>query len=291
MFHGSMVALVTPMLPTGAIDIACFRKLVEHHIQEGSEAIVINGTTGEAPTLTEQESADILKIALETARERVPIIMGTGTNCTQATIRRTEQAMVLGADACLVVTPYYNKPTQEGLFQHYSAIASKVAAPIILYNMSGRTGCDLLPATVARLSHFSNIVGIKEGSSDLDRGRTLVELCGHSIDIYSGDDESALAFMLQGGRGVISVTANVAPRSMRAMCAAALKGNMRLATDLNNQLMPLHQKLFVESNPIPVKWALQQMGLIQEGIRLPLTTLSLKYHGIVKQAMQDSGII
>jgi len=291
MFRGSMVALATPMTPTGELDIVRLRQLVETHIEAGTSGVILSGSTGEAATLTEAERNEILSVAIETAKDQIPIIMGTGTYSAQETIRRSEQAMALGADACLIVTPYYNKPTQEGLFQHYTAIAKKVAIPIILYNNVGRTACDLLPETVERLSHISNIVGIKEGSSDLKRGRDFLAACGHSIDLYSGDDETALAFMLQGGKGVISVTANVAPKQMQQMCAAALEGNTRLAEDLNTQLMPLHKNLFVESNPIPVKWALQQMGMIQEGIRLPLTPLSLKYHGIVRQAMQDSGVI
>lgn len=291
MFRGSMVALVTPMAPTGELDIAALRFLLEKHIEAGTSAIVVNGTTGEAPTLTEKEAYELLKTALETVQNRVPIIMGTGTNCTRETIRRSEQAMALGADACLVVTPYYNKPTQEGLFQHYKAIAEQVAIPIILYNVTGRTSCDLLPETVERLAYISNIVGLKEASSDLARGREILNRCKDALDLYSGDDETALDFILQGGRGVISVTANVAPHSMQQMCLAALAGNTRLANELNAQLMPLHKKLFVEANPIPVKWALQQMGWIQEGIRLPLTTLSLKHHAPVREAMQTSGVI
>lgn len=199
MFHGSMVALVTPMSPTGELDISCLRQLVEKHIEAGTAAIVINGTTGEAPTLTEKERQALLKFTLETAQDRIPVIMGTGTNCTRETIEQTEQAMALGADACLIIAPYYNKPTQEGLYQHYKAVAEKVAIPIILYNILGRTACDLLPETVERLAAISNIVGIKEASNDLGRGRELLTRCGQSIDLYSGDDATALEFILQGG--------------------------------------------------------------------------------------------
>lgn len=291
MFHGSIVALVTPMAPNGDINFQAFKELIEKHIAAGTSAIVVSGTTGEAATLNENEFQQLVKMAVEISADRIPIIVGTGTYSTQETIHRTQMAMELGADACLIITPSCIKPTQEGLFQHYEAIANAVPIPIILYNVASRTACDLLPETVHRLSKISNIVGIKEASSDTGRIKELRALCGDSIDLLSGDDASALAFMLQGGKGVISVTANVAPKKMHDMCKAALEGNLRLAAEINTEIMPLHKNLFVESNPIPVKWALKQMGWIQEGIRLPLTPLSLKYHAIVQEAMEHGGVL
>jgi 4-hydroxy-tetrahydrodipicolinate synthase len=291
MFHGSIVALVTPMTPTGDIDMVTFKELIEKHIEAGTNAIVVCGTTGEAAAFNENETQELIKVAIETASDRIPIIVGTGTNSTRETIHRTQIAMDLGADACLIITPYCIKPTQEGLFQHYETIAKAVPIPILLYNVASRTACDLLPETVQRLSAISNIVGIKEANSDSARIKELRALCGDSIDLLSGDDASALAFMLQGGKGVISVTANVAPKKMVEMCKAALEGNLRLAAEINTGLMLLHKNLFLESNPIPVKWALKQMGWVQEGIRLPLTPLSLKYHALVKEAMEHSGVL
>jgi 4-hydroxy-tetrahydrodipicolinate synthase len=291
MFQGSMVALVTPMTSTGEIDLPKFRSLVEMHIQQKTDGIVVIGTTGECPTITESERNRLIEIAVETSKGQVPIIVGTGSSSTMHTIYQTQQAMELGADACLIVTPYYNRPTQEGLFQHFKAVAEAVAIPIILYNVASRTACDLLPETVERLSHISNIIGIKEASGDLSRGKELHSLCKGTIDLYSGDDSSALAFILQGGKGVISVTANIAPKAMHEMCKAALEGNIRLAGELNTRLMPLHKALGVESNPIPVKWALNQLGWIQDGIRLPLTSLSEKYQIVVKEALQENGVL
>lgn len=291
MFHGSIVALVTPMTSQGNVDYPQLRYLVAMHLEQGTDGIVVIGTTGEAATLSQEEQEEIIKITIEIVSNRIPVIVGTGTYDTRETIYKTERAMALGADACLLITPYCIRPTQEGLYQHYKAIAEAVPIPLILYNVTGRTACDLLPETVKRLSHLSNIVGVKEASSDLSRGRELLEACGDRLDLLSGDDATALDFILQGGRGVISVTANIAPKMMHEMCQAALEGNNRLAEELNNKLMPLHENLFVEANPIPIKWALQQLDWITEGIRLPLTTLSLKYHSVVKEAMQKSGVI
>lgn len=291
MFHGSIVALITPMTNAGELDQKKLRELIEWHIAEGTQGFVINGTTGEAPTLTDTERYKLLEISLETVRNRVPVIAGTGTNATAETLKQTQEAFSLGVDACLIVTPYYNKPTQEGLYQHYAHIAKAVPVPIILYNVTSRTCSDLLPETVARLSEISNIVGIKEASSDLARGRELLKACSKPIDLLSGDDASALAFMLQGGKGVISVTANVQPKLMHEMCQAALAGNVRLAGEINTRLMPLHKALFVESNPVPVKWALEQLGRIEGGIRLPLLTLSENNQPRVKEAMQQSGLV
>lgn len=291
MFQGSIVALVTPMDPSGALDEKTLQVLIEKHISEGTDGIVVNGTTGEAPTLTKDEKIKIIKIALDVAKGRVPIIAGTGSYSTAETIQQTDAAMQAGAEACLIIAPFCNKPTQEGLYQHYQAIAKAVSIPIILYNVPGRTACDILPETVLRLSHIPNIIGIKEATGDLKRARDILAATNGSLDLYSGDDASALAFMLQGGKGVISVTANVAPKLMRAMCEAALKNDIRLAGELNTRLMPLHKSLFLEANPIPVKWAMQQIGWINEGIRLPLTPLSEKYCEIVRDAMKTGGVI
>lgn len=291
MLGGSMVALVTPMEPTGALDETSLRRLIETHIAAGTQAISVIGTTGEAPTLTESERKKIIEIAVETASGRVPIIVGTGTYNTMETLYLTEQALELGADACLIVTPYYNRPTQEGLYQHYRTIAESVSIPIILYTVPKRTGCDLSTETIERLTDFPNIIGLKEASGDLAKAREILARVGDRIQLYTGDDASSLAFLLQGGKGTISVTANVAPKEIRKMCEAALAKDIDLAGRLNTQLMPLHKTLFVEANPIPVKWALAELGWIKSGIRLPLTVLSDEYHEVVKDAMQIAGVI
>jgi len=291
MFQGSIVALVTPMLSTGELDEIRLRSLIETHIAAGTDGIVLVGTTGEAPTLTESEQAKIIKIGVETAKGRIPIIAGTGTYSTLETIYFTNQAMELGADAALIVVPYYNRPTQEGMYQHFKAVAEAVPIPIIIYNNPSRTACDMLPGTVERLMQFSNIVGLKDATGDLARGRELVAICKNKIALFSGVDESALAFILQGGNGDISVTANVAPKAMHEMCMAALAGNIALAGKINTTLMPLHKSLFLEANPIPVKWAVNQLGWIQDGIRLPLTPFSEHYQNEVKEAMKISGVI
>ncbi len=291
MFSGSMVALVTPMQATGKVDEQKLRELVERQVAAGTDAIVVTGTTGESVTLTEGERRTVISIAIETVKKRVPVIVGTGTNSTLETIYKTEKAMELGADACLIVTPYYNKPTQEGLYEHYRSIADAVQIPQILYNVPGRTCVNLSVETVARLCSIPNIVGIKDATGDLARGRELLAACKESIALYSGDDASALAFMLQGGKGVISVTANIAPDTMHEMCKAALAGDFQKAGELNTKLMPLHKNLFVESNPIPVKWALKELGWIEDGIRLPLTVLSEKYHEQIREAMRIGGVI
>ncbi len=291
MFHGSMVALVTPMREGGAVDFDEMRQLVEFHVANGTDAIVAVGTTGESPTLSEEEHCEVIRRVVEMAHGRVPVIAGTGSNSTQEAIALTRCAMAAGADACLLVTPYYNKPTQEGLFRHFKAIAEAVAIPQILYNVPGRTACDLLPETVERLSHISNIVGIKEATGDLERARVLIDSCGVRMDIYSGDDATAMELMLAGGKGVISVTANVMPRAMHEMCAAALRGDRAAAEPINQQLLPLHRDLYVEANPIPVKWALYEMGMISSGIRLPLTVLSDDWHDTVRNALRASGAL
>lgn len=290
MFHGSMVAMVTPMSPDGALDHDSLARLIEFHIENGTDAIVAVGTTGESATLDEDEHCALIREVVERVRGRVPVIAGTGANATSEAIRLTRCALQGGADACLLVTPYYNKPTQEGLYLHYKAVAEAVPIPQILYNVPGRTACDLLPETVARLAAVSNIVGIKEATGNIARAREILDRCGDKIDVYAGDDATAMELMLMGGKGVISVTANVAPRLMHEMSAAALRGDRTQADMINQRLMPLHQDLFIESNPIPVKWALHQMGLIPSGLRLPLTPLSPPCHERVRRALQQADI-
>jgi len=286
-----MVALVTPMFEDGVLDDESLLRLVESHISSGTRAIVAVGTTGESATLDEQEHCEVIRRVVEMAGGRIPVIAGTGANSTREAIDLTRCAMEAGADACLLVTPYYNKPTQEGLYLHHKAIAEAVPIPQILYNVPGRTACDMLPATVERLSYIPNIIGIKEATGNLQRVQEILDYCGDRLDLYSGDDATAMEFMLKGGKGVISVTANVAPREMQRMCEAALRGDRQQAEAINNRLMPLHRDLFVESNPIPVKWALYEMGLISKGIRLPLTVLSEKYHETIRQALKEAGVL
>jgi 4-hydroxy-tetrahydrodipicolinate synthase len=291
MFHGSMVALVTPMQEDGAVDDDSLRRLIESHITSGTRAIVAVGTTGESATLDEQEHCEVIRKVVAMAAGRIPVIAGTGANSTREAVDLTRCAMEAGADACLLVTPYYNKPTQEGLYQHHKAIAEAVPIPQILYNVPGRTACDMLPATVERLSHISNIVGIKEATGNLQRAQEILDCCAERLDLYSGDDATAMELILKGGKGVISVTANVAPREMQQMCTAASSGDRHQAEAINNRLMPLHRDLFVESNPIPVKWALYEMGLIPKGIRLPLTILSDQYHETIRNALKEAGVL
>ncbi len=290
MFHGSMVALVTPMRADGALDFAALQRLVEWHIAEGTDVIVAVGTTGESATLDVKEHLEVVQRTVEYVAGRIPVIAGTGANSTREAIELSAQAVSLGVDGCLLVTPYYNKPTQEGLYRHYMAIAEAVPAPLVLYNVPGRTACDMLPLTVERLADVPNIVGIKEASGSLERTRELVERLSGRIDVYAGDDALAREVILQGGRGVISVTANVAPRAMAQMCKAALAKDAERAAELDAPLAGLHQKLFIESNPIPAKFALYAMGVIEAGIRLPLTPLSKEHHAAVLEAMALAGI-
>ncbi len=290
MFHGSMVALVTPMHPDGALDWEALERLIEFHVQEGTDALVVVGTTGESATLDAAEHCRVIREAVRLARGRLPVIAGTGSNCTREAIELTRCAMEAGADACLLVTPYYVKPTQEGLYLHYRAVAEAVPVPQILYNVPGRTACDLLPETVERLAALPNVVGIKEATGDLDRGREILERCGERLDLYSGDDATALELMALGAKGVISVTANVAPRAMRELCAAAREGRLEEARALDARLAGLHRDLFLESNPIPVKWAVHRMGLIAEGIRLPLTPLSEAHRPRLEASMRQAGV-
>lgn len=291
MFHGSMVALVTPMQADESLDADGLARLVEFHVEQGTDAIVAVGTTGESATLDMDEHCKVIRQVVEFARGRVPVIAGTGSNSTREAIDLTRSAMESGADACLLVTPYYNKPTQEGLYRHHKAVAEAVPIPQILYNVPGRTAVDMLPETVERLAAVPNIVGLKEATGNLERARDLVRRCGDRLDLYSGDDATAMEFILLGGKGVISVTANVAPRGMSEMCAAALAGRRLEAAAIDARLAGLHETLFVEANPIPVKWALYEMGLIPPGIRLPLTPLSERYHDAVRQAMKQAGVL
>ena len=291
MFQGSLVALVTPMREGGAIDEDAMQRLVDFHVEQHSDALIAVGTTGESATLNEDEHCQLLRRTVEMAAGRIPVIAGTGANSTREAIDLTRCALDAGVDACLLVTPYYNKPTQEGLYQHYKTVAEAVPIPQILYNVPGRTAVDMLPGTVERLAPIDNIIAIKEATGDMDRARWLVERCGEQLDIYSGDDATAMELMLLGGKANISVTANVAPRAMHDMCAAALSGDRETASAINASLESLNQCLFVESNPIPVKWALHEMGLIPDGIRLPMTTLSAEHHETVRQALREAGLI
>jgi 4-hydroxy-tetrahydrodipicolinate synthase len=290
MITGSLVALVTPMHANGEIDWSALKSLVEWHVAEGTHGIVAVGTTGESATLTVDEHCAVIKSVIETVNGRIPVIAGTGANSTREAIELTRLAKEAGADACLLVTPYYNKPTQEGLYQHYKAVAEAVAIPQILYNVPGRTGVDMLNSTVARLAGIPNIVGIKDATGDLVRGQELLNLVGDKMAVYSGDDGTAYELILMGAKGNISVTANVAPKVMSAVCEAALAGNAALAKALNEPLTALHNDLFVESNPIPVKWALVHMGRMEGGIRLPLTPLADSCHDVVRAALQRAGL-
>lgn len=291
MFSGSMVALVTPMRADGSLDSGCLQQLVEFHIKEGTDAIVAVGTTGESATLNVEEHCEVIRLVVEQVNGRIPVIAGTGANSTSEAIELTQHAKDLGVDAVLLVTPYYNKPTQEGLFLHYKAIAEAVDIPQILYNVPGRTACDLLPETVARLANIPNIIGIKEATGDLSRAEQIRTLCGNKIELYTGEDANTVDFILAGGVGTISVTANVAPAALHNMCVAALAGDSKTAHQINNDLVLLHENLFLEANPIPVKWALTQMELIPEGIRLPMTELSEQYHQPVRDALVAAGIL
>ncbi|MCS5712466.1 4-hydroxy-tetrahydrodipicolinate synthase [Candidatus Berkiella aquae] len=290
MFAGSCVALVTPMKSNGEVDDKALNDLVEWHIGEGTAAIVISGTTGESPTLTTDEQAHILKCALQTAKKRIPIIAGTGTNATASTIKKTQMAKELGADGCLIVTPYYNRPTQAGLIQHFNAVANQVDMPILLYNVPSRTGCDLQPETVANLSQSKNIIGIKEATGNLERLKALQAQCPKDFLFYSGDDPTACEFMMLGGHGVISVTSNAAPRAMQAMCELALNQEREKATSLDQTLQSLHKLCIIEANPIPIKWAMHYLGKIENGIRLPLTVLASQYHEKMIQALKMAAV-
>ena len=290
MMTGSLVAIVTPMFEDGALDFDAYRKLIEWHVAEGTNGIVVVGTTGESPTVDQAEHCELIRTAVEATKGRVRVIAGTGGNSTREAIELTAYAHQVGAAATLQVVPYYNKPTQEGLYQHFRAVAEAVDLPVILYNVPGRTAADMSNDTALRLAAVPGVVGIKDATGDLARMADLLRRCPDTFAVYSGNDDSALAAMLIGGHGVVSVTANVAPRLMSELCRAALAGDLARARALNDRLMPLHLKLFVESNPIPVKWALQRMGRIGAGVRLPLVPLSTPYHGVVEAALRESGV-
>ncbi|MES2501514.1 MAG: 4-hydroxy-tetrahydrodipicolinate synthase [Pseudomonadota bacterium] len=290
MLQGSLVAIVTPMFDDGSLDLDALRKLIDWHIDAGTDGIVIVGTTGESPTVDVDEHCLLIKTTVEQVAGRVAVVAGTGANSTREAIELTRNAKDLGADACLLVAPYYNKPTQEGLYQHYAAVASAVDIPQILYNVPGRTGCDIHNDTVIRLSAISNIVGIKDATGGIERGTDLLLRLPKDFAVYSGDDATGMALMLLGAHGVISVTANVAPTLMHQMCVAAMAGEVKKACEINAKLFALHQKLFVEANPIPAKWVLQQMGLIKTGIRLPMVNLSVQYHDVLRHAMSSAEI-
>ena len=292
MITGSIVALVTPMMPNSLdVDWEALERLVEWHIEQGTHGLVAVGTTGESATLSVEEHSRVIKKAVAISNGRIPVIAGTGANCTREAIELTAAAKLAGADACLLVTPYYNKPTQEGLYQHYKTVAEAVDIDQILYNVPGRTACDMLPETAVRLSEISNIVGIKEATGDLARAAWLIENSPKTFAIYSGDDHSARELMLLGGHGDISVTANVAPKMMAQMCEAALNGDAQQALAIDQQLLAIHDAMFVESNPIPVKWAVSQLGLINDAIRLPLTQLSEANQVKVIQALKAVSLV
>jgi 4-hydroxy-tetrahydrodipicolinate synthase len=291
MLTGSIVAIVTPMHTDGALDYPRLKSLIDFHVKQGTDGIGIVGTTGESPTVTLEENCELIAAAVKYADKRVPVIAGTGANSTREAIDLAKFAQQAGADYSLSVVPYYNKPSQEGLYQHFKAIAEAVDMPHILYNVPGRTVADMHNDTVLRLAQIPNIVGIKDATGNLERGADLLKRKPKNFAVYSGDDATQVALILLGASGSISVTANVAPRMMHDMVLAALNRDIDNALILNNKLMPLHQKLFVEANPIPVKWAMLQMGLIESGIRLPLTELNAAHHATVRQALQDAGVL
>lgn len=290
MFKGSIPALVTPMRDDGAIDFAAWDALLDFHLREGTDGVVVGGTTGESPVLERSELEELVRRARAKVGGRIPVIAGSGTNGTARSIALSQAAAAAGADALLVVTPYYNKPTQEGLFRHFTAIADAVDVPVILYNVPGRTACDMLADTVARLSHHPRIAGVKEATGDIGRGETILRQSRPGFVLLSGDDPTAAQLIRVGATGVISVTANVAARAMHELCMAGLEGRHGEAAAINERLVPLHKALFVEANPIPVKWAVQRMGLIGPGIRLPLTPLSPGLHAVVESAMAAAGV-
>lgn len=288
MFRGSMVAMVTPMREDGAVDDDALARLVEFHVEAGTDAVIAVGTTGESATLDHDEHLEVVRKVIEAAAGRTPVIAGTGANSTAEALRLTRDAAALGADGCLLVTPYYNKPTQEGLYRHFKLIAESVDVPQILYNVPGRTACDMQPETVGRLSRLTNVVSIKEASGDLARVGRILDRAADGFEVVSGEDPIAMETILAGGKGVISVTANVAPAAMREMCGRALRGDRAGAEAVDARLRALHRDLFIESNPIPAKWLLHDMGLIPPGIRLPLTPLSAECRAAVRAALREA---
>jgi 4-hydroxy-tetrahydrodipicolinate synthase len=291
MITGSIVAIVSPMHEDGSLDLDRYRALIDWHVESGTAAIVAVGTTGESPTVDVEEHVALIRVAVEHAAGRVPVVAGTGGNSTREAIDLTRHAREVGAAASLQVVPYYNKPGQEGLYRHFRAVAEAVDLPQILYNVPGRTVADLSNDTIVRLSEVPGVVGLKDATGDMPRLTDLLSRVPASFAVYSGNDDSALALMALGGHGVISVTANVAPREMAQLCAAALGGDLKGARAINDRLLPLHFKLFVEANPIPVKWALHRMGRIGPGIRLPMTPLEARHHEVVETALRRSGVL
>ena len=291
MITGSLVAIVTPMHEDGLVDLDSLAGLIEHHIEAGTDGIISVGTTGESATLNHDEHRMVIEKTIQCVNGRVPVIAGTGSNSTAEALELTKAAHELGADACLLVVPYYNKPPQEGLYQHFKLIAESVPIPQILYNVPGRTSVDLHNSTAIRLSHIDNIIGIKDATADIERGRKLIEQSPDDFVSYSGQDTAAMDLMLAGAKGTISVTANVAPKLMHEMCTAAVAGNTDLAVELNNKLMPLHEAMFIESNPIPAKWGVSQQGFIQNSLRLPLVHLSDEAQDHVRAAMITTGVL
>ncbi|HZO22125.1 MAG TPA: 4-hydroxy-tetrahydrodipicolinate synthase [Steroidobacteraceae bacterium] len=291
MFSGSLVAMVTPMRPDGALDLQAWERLIELHLSSGTRGLVVGGTTGESATLSEAELWELTERACAQARGHIPVIVGAGTSSTAATVERARRLCELPIDGLLLVTPAYNRPTQEGLYRHFAAVAAATRRPLILYNVPSRTSVDMLPATVQRLSQLPGIVAVKEAVADVERIRELVAVCSHDFAVLSGDDATARSSILAGARGLISVTANVAPRQVSSMAAAAMKGDAAEAGRLDAEVAALHRELFLEANPIPVKWALRRMELIQSGIRLPLTELSETYRPAVLAALRAAGIL
>lgn len=291
MFKGSLVALVTPFDQHNRVDYTALERLIEFHVAEGSNGLVIAGTTGEAATLSRDEHIELLNRAVELVAGRLPVIAGTGSNSTAQTRDLSLAVASSGIDAYLLVVPYYNKPVQEGMYQHFSTVADAVSKPVILYNVPGRTVADMLPATVARLAAHDNIIGIKEATGDIDRLRAIQELVDDDFMLYSGDDFSVLPFIAQGGHGVVTVSGNVVPAAMAKLCALASAGDLQAAKSLDDSLQPLNSALFVESNPIPVKWAVSQMGLIDSQLRLPLTSHDAQYHDAMRAALATAGVV
>lgn len=291
MIKGSLVAIVTPMHEDGSLDLAALRKLVDWHVEEGTDAIVVVGTTGESPTVDFDEHCELIRVTVEQAAGRIPVIAGTGANSTSEAIELTNCAKAAGAVASLSVTPYYNKPPQEGLYRHFRAIAEAVDLPLILYNVPGRTGVDMSNDTTLRLAQIPGIIGTKDATGSIERNTDLIRRSPEDFAIYTGDDATGLACLLLGGHGVISVTANVAPKLMQEMCVAAFSGNLEIARAINEKLFLLHTRLFVEANPIPVKWVLAEMGKISQGIRLPLVPMSEAHHETLRAAMKHAGLM
>lgn len=291
MIQGSIVAIVTPMHEDGSLDLPGLRKLIDWHIAEGTDGIVIVGTTGESPTVSVEEHSELIRIAVEHTAKRIPVIAGTGGNSTSEAIELTEYAKKVGADASLLVVPYYNRPTQEGMYQHFKKIVEAVDLPAILYNVPGRTVADMSNETILRLAQVPGVIGVKDATGNIARGVDLMRLAPKNFAVYSGDDPTAMALMFCGAKGNISVTANIAPRAMHELCDAAINGRVAEAIAINNKVFPLHSKLFIEPNPVPLKWAMAEVGLIPSGMRLPIVPLAKEYHDVVRAAMRESGVL